>query len=80
MGREGKGRIGKGRKGKGSIGWGWEVICGEGCEGCVNVVKWNEGNVKVKYGNISPLHNVFLYCYSLGYSVPVLIFLLLLIY
>jgi hypothetical protein len=55
------------REGKGSKLW-W------GCEGCVSVVKWNEGKVMVKYEYISPLHKVFHYCYTLGYSVLVLIF------
>jgi hypothetical protein len=71
---ERKGRDEKGREGKGSKLW-W------GCEGCVSVVKSNEGKLMVKCGCISPLHNnVFHYCYCLVYSVLVLIFLLILIY
>jgi hypothetical protein len=60
-------------EGKGSKLW-W------GCEGCVSVVKSNEGKVMVKCGDISSWHNVFHYCHSLVYSVLVLIFLLILIY
>jgi hypothetical protein len=56
-------------EGKGSKLW-W------GCEGCIGVVKSNEGNVMVKCGFSSSWHNVFHYRYSLVYSVLVLIILL----
>jgi hypothetical protein len=78
--RWGEVRWGEERRGEGR----WdEVRWGEvrrsrlwwGCEGCVSVVKWNEGKVMVKCECISSWHYVFHYCYCIIYF-----FLLILMY
>jgi hypothetical protein len=55
----------------------WSEVTGNklwwGCEGCVSVVKWNEGKVLVKCECISSWHYAFHYCYCLVYSMLILL-------